>query len=446
MNQTRTGQMDINQSHTEQIREYAAQVMNLARDSIMVRFRFFDSAIARIRVEWNEAAAGAGLHGGRLVINPVWLLKRYMEEPGIAARLYLHCLLHLVFLHQFQYEKLQSRYWDLACDIAVENIILEMHFPSAELREDSDKRERLRVLSQRIPVLTADRIYREFTVNGFSDKICREYERLFILDSHEGWRTTAERGQPEEMIVSEEDLRKITRRIRAELKSFSQNKSGSESLEKNVDSALKERYNYREILQNFMVTGEEMGVSEDEFDYVYYTYGLSAYGNMPLVEPLEYREHKKIREFVIAIDTSASCRGEVVRQFIRQTWRIMKDSESFFQKINVHIIQCDAEIRSDVRISSQEDFDDFMEHGQIRGFGSTDFRPVFEYVDALMEKGEFENLAGLIYFTDGYGVYPERMPDYDVIFAFLNEDENRLPLPPWAGKVVLEDELLLGQE
>ena len=35
------------------------------------------------------------------------------------------------------------------------------------------------------------------------------------------------------------------------------------------------------------------------------------YGNLPLIEPLEYRETKKVREFVIAIDTSASCRGPV---------------------------------------------------------------------------------------------------------------------------------------
>lgn len=55
---------------------------------------------------------------------------------------------------------------------------------------------------------------------------------------------------------------------------------------------------------------EDMQVNDDEFDYIYYTYGLAAYGNMPLVEPLEYKDAKKIKEFVIAIDTSASCRGK----------------------------------------------------------------------------------------------------------------------------------------
>ena len=68
-----------------------------------------------------------------------------------------------------------------------------------------------------------------------------------------------------------------------------------------------------------------------------------------------------------------------------------------------------------------------------------DFRPVFAYVDEQIAKGEFENLKGLIYFTDGYGVYPDRMPDYDTIFVFLNEDEQKPKVPVWAIEVVLSE-------
>ena len=64
------------------------------------------------------------------------------------------------------------------------------------------------------------------------------------------------------------------------------------------------RTDYREFLRQFAVPGEVMRLSDDEFDYVYYTYGLKLYGRMPLIEPLEYREERRIREFVIVIDTS----------------------------------------------------------------------------------------------------------------------------------------------
>ena len=160
------------------------------------------------------------------------------------------------------------------------------------------------------------------------------------------------------------------------------------------------------------------------------------------MEPLEYKEVHKVREFVIAIDTSASCGGDIVKTFLKETYGILKHSENFFHEVNIHIIQCDSDIQSDTLIKKDDDFKKFIETGKLNGFGATDFRPVFRYVDALLEQGEFENLKGLIYFTDGYGTYPEHMPDYDVIFAFLNEDANRVKVPNWAIEVILEEETL----
>ncbi len=209
---------------------------------------------------------------------------------------------------------------------------------------------------------------------------------------------------------------------------------------KNLEEATRDRYDYNEILRRFMVTGEEIGVNDDEFDYVYYTYGLEQYGNLPLIEPLEYKESHRVKEFVIAIDTSASCRGEIVKAFLNKTYSILKSGENFFHRMNVHIIQCDNQVQEDTKITCQEEFDIFLRQGRLTGLGATDFRPVFDYVDNLRERKEFENLKGLIYFTDGYGIYPERMPDYQVIFAFLGEDENRAPVPSWSMKVVLEEE------
>jgi hypothetical protein len=70
--------------------------------------------------------------------------------------------------------------------------------------------------------------------------------------------------------------------------------------------------------------------------------------------------------------------------------------------------------------------------------GGTDFRPVFDYVDSLEQKKEFTNLKGLIYFTDGYGRFPLKMPHYQTAFVFVNDDPDSIPqVPPWAIKLVL---------
>ena len=39
--------------------------------------------------------------------------------------------------------------------------------------------------------------------------------------------------------------------------------------------------------------------------------------------------------------------------------------------------------------------------------------PVFEHVDRLNAEGAFRHLRGLLYFTDGLGIYPKKRPKYD---------------------------------
>ena len=420
--------------------EYAAKIMELARDTITVRFRFFDTALGRIRLVDQMGLGGFMVEGEHLYYDPMYLLKRYVEEPSIAVRLYLHILMHQIFLHPYREDKINTDYWDMATDITVENIILELGIGSAAMTRDDEQRVVLARISKWCPEITADRLYREFMINGISKASESDYRRLFSLDIHNAWK--GREAASEEIIITEEEWRKISERIKADLKTFSKNKTGSESLDNNIEEATKQRYDYSAILRRFAVMGEEIMISDDEFDYIYYTYGLTNYNNMPLIEPLEYVETNKVREFVIAIDTSASCRGSVVKSFLQKTYDILKSSDNFFHNVNVHIVLCDAEIQQDIKITDEASFNDFINNGKLTGFGATDFRPVFSYVDELIEKKEFENLKGLIYFTDGYGIYPEHMPAYDVIFAFLDEDKNRMPVPPWAIKVVLESESL----
>lgn len=414
----------------------ARDILFLARDTIVVQFRFLDAAVNKMTWVSQPGIHGVMTDGKALYYDAAFLLEAYKKETASAARIYLHVLLHCIFSHWFGYGKLDEALWDLAADIAVEETILSMDLPGLSLERDREAAQQLQRLKQQIPVLTAEKIYRYFKLNGPSKDYETELKRLFFVDRHESWRIK-EISEP-----SKEEWKKISERVKADLKSFSHGKTGEESLQKNLAEATKDRYDYAALLKKFVTMGEDISPSEDEFDYIYYTYGLEQYGNMPLIEPLEYRESRKIKEFVIAIDTSASCRGPIVKGFINKTYSLLKGAENFFTKVNVHIIQCDNEVRSDTKITCDEDFNAFLKEGKLTGFGATDFRPVFSYVNELVEKGEFENLKGLIYFTDGYGLYPEKMPDYDVIFAFLNEDEGRPAVPVWAIRAVIEEEEL----
>ena len=51
---------------------------------------------------------------------------------------------------------------------------------------------------------------------------------------------------------------------------------------------------------------------------------------------------------------------------------------------------------------------------------------------------------GLLYFTDGMGTYPARRPAYDTAFLFLGEKFDDANVPPWAMKVVLDEDEFSG--
>ncbi|MDD6785373.1 MAG: hypothetical protein PUD81_03835, partial [Eggerthellales bacterium] len=46
---------------------------------------------------------------------------------------------------------------------------------------------------------------------------------------------------------------------------------------------------------------------------------------------------------------------------------------------------------------------------------------------------------GLVYFTDGWGDYPEWMPDYKVAFVFYDESYRPEIVPTWAAQIVLDE-------
>ena len=74
----------------------------------------------------------------------------------------------------------------------------------------------------------------------------------------------------------------------------------------------------------------------------------------------------------------------------------------------------------------------------VKGHGDTDFTPVFRLVDRLVEEGRLKHLKGLLYFTDGDGIYPDRKPGYETAFVFLNEELRKGTAPSWAQTLTLD--------
>ncbi len=246
---------------------------------------------------------------------------------------------------------------------------------------------------------------------------------------------------PDDDEYTEKDWEDIAKEIEMDLETFSQ-EWGKEAgkLIATLQLTNRKTYDYTEFLRQFMVVTELVKLNLDEFDYTYYTFGMDMYGNMPFIEPLEYKETDSVRDFVIAIDTSGSVSGELVKKFVQHTFNILKESEDVSTKVNIHIIQADSKVQSDLKIVDLRDVDKLLSEFAVKGFGGTDFRPVFDYVDMLCKRGELTDLKGLIYFTDGLGQFPETMAEYETAFVFVDDGSREIPpVPPWATKVIINE-------
>ena len=215
-----------------------------------------------------------------------------------------------------------------------------------------------------------------------------------------------------------------------------QNRGGKKETLSEIE---KRAYNYRSFLKQFTVTREEMELDLDSFDPVAYHYGLEHYGSLPFIEPPETREGNRVEELVIAIDTSGSCKKEIVAKFLGETRSILEEKENFFSRWNVCLIQCDSFVQDVTMIHSPKEWEAYRETITIKGRGGTDFRPVFQKVEELREQHVFRNLKALIYFTDGDGIYPEQKPDYETAFVFVRQTEKMNLVPKWAKKLLTEE-------
>ena len=422
----------------EKLDSIGRKILAAAGNELYLKMRFMDVALSSLIFVLDEGACGMGTDGLYLYYNPQYLGGLYREDRVMVNRIYLHLVLHGIFRHMIRRKGREEERYSLACDIVTESIIDGMRHRCVLRSRSWLRRETYRRLGKEMKVLTAEKVYGALEKWNLSEA---EFARLageFRVDDHSYWPADDDQKKQSQI---ENQWQDISEQMETDMETFS--KEASQESGHLIDQVKVEnrvRFDYRQFLRKFSVLKEEMAVDEDTFDYVFYSYGLSFYGNMPLIEPQEWKEVQKVEEFAIVIDTSMSCSGELVKKFLEETYGVLSENNSFFRKVNIHIIQCDDQVQTDQKIESEEDLKDYMGHLELKGEGGTDFRPAFAYVESLIKQHAFERLKGLLYFTDGRGTYPSKMPPYETAFVFMKEDYEDVDVPPWAMKLVLEEE------
>ena len=418
------------------------RILQNSRNELYLNMRYLDLSLSSLGFEMDPACRGLGTDGFVIYYHGEYLCDLYRRGRVLVNRAYLHMVLHCLFCHMDTMGRRDGRMWNLACDIAAESVIDGLYLKCVHIQTPPFRMDWYGRLRQRLQVLNAEGVYKALEEMKLTERQLERLEAEFLVDDHQYWQLPPD--APKTGVVRQNQWSNNREKLQTEMETMGNRQDeDTKSLLEQVQVENRSRYDYRRFLQKFSVLREEMLVDEDSFDYVFYTYGLSLYGNMPLVEPLESKEVSRIEDFVLVIDTSMSCSGDLVRRCLEETYSVLCQSDSYFKKTNIHIIQCDDQVQQDRRIACRQEMEAYMQEFSIIGQGGTDFRPAFEYVNQMLGRGEFHRLKGLLYFTDGEGIYPVKRPVYDTAFVFVKEQYTDISVPAWAMKVILEPEQLL---
>ena len=423
----------------------ASDMIELVHDELLVAYRFMNRPLAQLPVRVRMDVQTCSTDARELAFSPGFVLKSYNGARPLLARAYLHMTLHCLLRHPFVPEGADPLRWTCAADAAVCALMQQLASPAIDVPDEERDLELARLV-ERVgrEQPTAAEIYRLFEREGLGQAELTRLDLLFGMDSHDRWTRdelpSAETAQPTDETQAElrKQWEKIARQTEIDLQ---REQAGRDERAQTVSLAglAAEPMGLDELLRQFAVPSEALKVNPDEFDYIYYTYGLQTYGNIPLVEPLEYCDSPHVRDFAVAIDTSGSIERELAEKFVARACGMLLAENALGQASRVRVFQCDTRITDEQVLRKPADVEAYLRAFELRGRGGTDLRPVFERIDELVESGEVADMSGLVYFTDGLGETPRHAPSYDTAFVFVDKPG---PAPPWATSVLTySDEL-----
>lgn len=401
--------------------ETAVRIVEDSRTYLCMDLRFMTRAVMSMEVSVTEGEGPCTFSEDRLYFRSGTVLSQFNEEPNSITRQIAHMILHLVLGHSRGYRNEMD---GLAEDIIVEHALDVLDSQHTATFGSEGRTYYFNRILEKTGAPTVDL---------FADELSRSsewqisvYSDLFSPDTHP-------------VLGTEEDAvwKEISQQMKVEIEGFSRNLGDRSSMLLEILRIRnRRRTDHRRFLRNFMTSSERVHVDPDNFDPAYYVLGLERYGNIPLIDPVEYSDVPVMEEFVIAVDTSGSTSGELVHYFMDEVYSIMEQC-GMCKDTEIHVIQCDDRVRDDKIIRNREDLRGFLDGMKLRGGEGTDFRPVFQYVDGLLSEGRMKRPKGLIYLTDGMGTYPRNGPGYPVAFMFVDDRYRDRFVPGWAMKVIV---------
>jgi len=360
-----------------------------AKSLLSVKHPYFGMLASRLKQEPKEDISAYASNGVRFLYNDAFIQRRSVEELMFILT---NCVMHHVLSHQQRRLSRKGHLWQLATDFAINNILHQngMSIPQgANFNEEYTK-----MYAEEIYELLKEEYY------GGAD----------AFDEEDGFGNDA----PPKLELNPSDGEE-------DQKAF----SSLDGIEEELDPQTESNWEYAASTANEVASRKSatpLGferlakkVKSSGVDWRFELYNAinrhmrNNYAFMPPNKKHLYRGiclpslASDTLSLCVAVDTSGSIDEHLLGAFMEEFKVIMTN----FPAVKIELLICDARIHAHYTFQGGEKLD-----FKIKGGGGTDYRPVFDYIDANMPMNTM-----LLYFTDGDGWFPKYPPSYDVLWA-----------------------------
>jgi len=353
------------------------KILEKAKSQLTIKHPYFGMLASRLKHEPSEKVSSYASNGVRFLYNPDFIQKRSMDELLFVLT---NCVMHHVLAHQQRRLGRQGFLWQLATDYAINNLL---HANGVFVPSGANFNEEYK--------------------NMYAEEI---YE-LLKEEHFSGFDGAYDETQQEEQ---EEDAAAFSNLENIDEELDPQNESDWEY----AAAVAKEVANRKSALPDGMQRlAKKVKVYNVDWRFELYNainrHMRNNYAFMPPNKKHLYRGFalpsltSDTLSLCVAIDTSGSIHEQLLGAFIEEFKSIMQN----FPSVKIELILADARIQAHHTFAGGEKMD-FV----IKGGGGTDYRPVFDYIEATLPMNTM-----LLYFTDGDGWFPKYAPSYEVIWA-----------------------------
>ena len=421
----------------EQLSANAERILTYSRKVLTAEIPELMPAFFLLRCDRTDVPGGLYTDGSTLYYHPETVVQNYLQDKRSICRQLLHIVLHGLQGHFFKRQGQHEEIFDAVADAKTAYLMERFGYGSKKLPAGAQK---LIWRTSKLSMETAC-----FAVTKEEAKKLSAFAAALYSDDHSRWMPPARAGGNAGGSAGDGGWDQWSDVTVQCARQFARSPPGGD-----LAGALAAVYrevepsgvSYGEFLRRFLSVEEITAVDPDSIDRIWYHIGLDYLGDIPFIEPDELCEEGERISLAVALDTSGSCCGDTMRDFLRELMGILRVSP----RLSVTLIQCDAEVQKVHPLTNEDDVEQLFHSFEMYGGGGTDFRPVFRYLKEQRESGEGLPFQGLLYLSDGFGSFPETAPDYPVAFLFPREEDcfwSAPEVPEWVTKVsILEDNTL----